>query len=108
MNIEDKVLELVKEKPLLMSELEEMSELPMLDVIDAAIFLKKYGLIAMTPTDTGGGGLVKITPRGLHLLNLPNLPEDETTASNEFSEVTVKLIKAREEKRQQKIAEATK
>ena len=103
MRLEDKILGLLKETPMLMTELEEKSELPMLDVIDVAIFLKKYELIETTSTDKGGG-LVKITARGLQLLNLPGLPEDETTASSEFSEETIKWIREREDIRQRKIA----
>lgn len=103
MKPEDKILELLKEKPMLMSELEAKLEMPMLEVIDATIFLNKYGLVTTTPTDKGGG-MVKITPRGLQLLNLPSLVEDETTASSEFSEATIRSIKAREDERQQKIA----
>lgn len=77
MNLENKVLELVKEKPLLMSELEEKLGVSVEEVIDAGVlsFLRKYELAEITPTNEGG--LVKITPRGLQLLNLPDLPEDE-------------------------------
>lgn len=128
MNIEDKILGLVRDMPLLMTELEEKSELPMLEVIDAAIFLNKYELITTTPTEKGGG-MVKITPRGLQLLNLPKLPEDETTGEEitewneeadekdfekqvhesveegEFSAAAIIAIKAREDERWRKIAE---
>jgi CTP-dependent riboflavin kinase len=78
MNIEDKVfkvLGLLKEKPMLMSEIEDKLGLSVADVIDVGVlpFLRKYKLAEITPTNEGG--LVKITEKGLHLLNLPDLPE---------------------------------
>lgn len=76
MNKIEKILELVKEEPVVMENLEKMLEMSMLDVIDVVMFLKKYGLVVTTPTDEGGG-LVQITPSGLQLLNLPDLPEGE-------------------------------
>ena len=86
MNIEEKILkgilELIKEKPMLMSEIEDKLGLSVADVIDvgALPFLRKYKLAEITPTNEGG--LVKITEKGLHLLDLPNLPEDETPPQN--------------------------
>ena len=79
MNITDKILELIKEKPMLISVIEEKLRVSVTHVIDvgALSFLRKHKLAEITPTNEGG--LVKITEKGLHLLNSPNLPEDETT-----------------------------
>jgi len=76
MNLEEKILELIKEKPMLISVIEEKLGVSVTEVIDAGAlpFLRKYGLAEIAPTDEGG--LVKITPKGLQLLNFPKI-EDE-------------------------------
>ena len=100
MRTEDKILKILKQHTngIMADELYEELSTPIPDeeVHSACAFLKKYGLI----TVGYGGESAKITPRGLQLLNLPDLPEDETTAPNEFSEATIRSIKLREDERQ--------
>ena len=100
MRAEDKVLKLLKEKALLMSELQEKLQLSTVEVLSALAFMRKYKLVEVMPTATGEHEeRVNITARGLQLLDLPSLPEDETTASSEFSEDTIRRRKAREDER---------
>ena len=81
MNLEEKILELIKEKPMLISVIEEKLGVSVTEAIDAGAlpFLRKYGLAEIAPTNEGS--LVKITPKGLQLLSLPNiegeLPSDQ-------------------------------
>ena len=71
----EKTLELVKEKPVLICELQEKLGLAREEVFGAVAFLQKYKLVEITPIDTPGGDeMVWIMPKGLQLLNLP---EDE-------------------------------
>ena len=78
MNLEDEVLGLLKEKPLLMSKLQEQWQLSTVELVGVLAFLQKYKLVEIIPLDSPDGGeMVWITPRGLQLLNLPNLPENE-------------------------------
>ena len=130
MKTEDNILELLKEKPLLMERLGERLEVPILEVVGAVAFLKKYELVVTSPTDKGGG-LVEITPAGQLLLNMPELSDDELPSDQlevlerhwgdeldeqvkgaveegEFSEATITSIKAREDKRQREILEGPK
>ena len=92
MKPENEILELLKEKDMMISELREeftsggVSTGESRHVDSVLTFLQKYKLVEIVPTDEGG--LVKITPRGLQLLNLPNLPEDETTGE-EITELTL-------------------
>lgn len=78
MDLEDKVLRLLKEKPLLVMDLRTKLMLPDEKTASVLAFLKKQGLIDTEPS-TNEMMMAKITERGLHLLNLPNLPEGETT-----------------------------
>jgi len=77
MNGVDKMLESVKEKHVLMGELEAMLGLGLVEFGDAMALLGKYKLIDLSPSDNEEGPWVQITARGRQLLNLPNLPEDE-------------------------------
>lgn len=76
MSTEDRILEMVKEKPLLMRELGGKLQLLSLEMKSAVAFLQKNGLVKLMPTNEGKA-VVQITPSGLQLLNLPDLPEDE-------------------------------
>ena len=76
MNLEDKVLKLVKEKPLLTYELQTKLQVSTVNMIGVLAFLQKHKLVEVTPTSQGDTA-IKITERGLQLLNLPDLPEDE-------------------------------
>ena len=75
--VADRILELVKEEPVLIGELEAKLRLPLTEFGDAVAFLEKYRLVELSPSDEGEGPRVQITPSGLQLLNLPDLPEDE-------------------------------
>ena len=74
MNIVDKVLKLLKEKPLLMTELEKELQLSTDDILSVMAFLEKYKLLE-TMASSKHELMAKITEQGLHLLNLPDLPE---------------------------------
>ena len=87
MNLEKKVLELVKQKPLLMTELEKELELSTDDILSVMAFLEEYKLIE-TMASAEHELMAKITEKGVQLLNLPNLPEDETTGE-EITELTL-------------------
>ena len=74
----EKILELVKEKqeegePGYMADLGEELGMPDKEMILVCGFLEKHGLITMDDATDG----VQITPSGLQLLNLPDLPEGE-------------------------------
>ena len=78
MKTEDRILKLLKEKqvegePGYMADLGEELDMPDNEMILVCGFLKKNGLITVDEV-TGG---VWITPNGVQLLNLPDLPEDE-------------------------------
>lgn len=78
MNLEDKVLELIKENPLLIHELQTKLQVSSTNTISVLAFLQKYKLVEVMPTTTGEHEeRVNITARGLQLLDLPNLPDDE-------------------------------
>ena len=82
MIIEDKILKCVKEKPLLMSELEEKLQLGREGVFGVLVFLQKHKLVEIIPLDSPDGDeMVWIAPRGLQLLNLPNLPEERVPSN---------------------------
>lgn len=74
-NVEDRLLELIREKPMLVERLQE--ELPLsVEKTDAVlIFLRKQGLIESTPV-LGGGIGVFITPKGLKLLESNDPPTE--------------------------------
>lgn len=77
MKLEDKrVLELVKEKPMPISELQEELLLSSVEMMDVLAFLQKYELVEILPVGaTAEDGMVWIMPKGVQLLNLPDLPE---------------------------------
>jgi len=77
MNGVEKILESVKEKHVLVGELEAMLGLPLAEFGEAIAFLGKYKLVDLSPSGNEEGPWVQIMPSGLQLLNLPNLPEEE-------------------------------
>jgi len=134
MNLEDRVLGLVREKALPIYELQTKLQVSSVNTISVLAFLQKYKLVGVTPT-SHGDTMIKITERGLQLLNLPSLPEDELPSNQleilerhwgdemekaldreadlnlrqkEFSETIINLIKTREDRRQREIVGATK
>ena len=88
MNTVNNVLELVKEEHITIGELEKKLGAGLREFGDAIEFLGSFGLIDLLPSGNEEGPWVQITPRGLQLLNLPNLPEDETTG-DEITELTL-------------------
>lgn len=77
MKAENRILELVKEKPMLMSELQNELAFSTGGMIGVMAFLEQYRLIETTES-TKHELMAKITRKGLQLLNLPDLPEDES------------------------------
>ena len=89
MRLENGMLELLKEKPMLMTELEKELQLAREGVFLVLAFLQKSKLVEIIPLDSSDGDeMVWITSRGLQLLNLPSLPGDETTGE-EITELTL-------------------
>ena len=78
MKLEIRILELLKETPMLMTELQKELGFTTNEIVGVMAFLEKYKLVE-TSVSTEHELMAKITPRGLQLLNLPDLPEDETT-----------------------------
>ena len=87
MEEEYKILELLKENPMLMTELQKELEFTTNGIVGVMAFLEKYELVE-TMASVNHGLMAKITTRGLQLLNLPKLPEDETTGE-EITELTL-------------------
>ena len=85
MNLEKKVLELLKEKPMLVSELYKKLPLATSDMLSLMAFLEEYKLIE-TMASAEHELMAKITEKGVQLLNLPSLPEGESVKS-EIGEV---------------------
>ena len=80
MNLEDEVLELVKEKPMLVGDLRYKLQLSSEKTNDVVVFLRNHGLIEEEITEDGMM-VVGITKKGLRLLNLPSLPEEESSSN---------------------------
>lgn len=87
MKPENKILGLLKEKPMLVSELYKKLPLATSDMLSLMAFLEKYQLVE-TMASAEHELMAKITEKGVQLLNLPNLPEDETTGE-EITELTL-------------------
>ena len=80
MKPENRILELVSQKPMLMSKLQKESAFSTKGMIGIMAFLEKYKLVETRERDKHEL-MAKITPRGLQLLNLPGLPEDESSSN---------------------------
>ena len=94
--VEERILVLVKEKPMLIGKLEAMLGVELGKFGGAIEFLGKYRLIDLLPSGNEEGPLVRIMPRGLQLLDLPDLPEEEITGE-EITELTLIKQKMSEE-----------
>ena len=97
MNRIEKILGLVKEKPVLIGELEAKLGLPLAEFGVGIQFMEEYGLIDLLPSGNEEGPLVQIMPKGLQLLDLPDLPEEEITGE-EITELMLIKQKMGEEK----------
>lgn len=80
MKPEDRILELLKEKPMLMTELQEELRFTTNGIVGVMAFLENYKLVE-TSVSTEHELMAKITPRGLQLLNSPDLPEEESPSN---------------------------
>ena len=80
MKPENRILELLKENPMLMTELQKELGVTTNGIVGVMAFLEQYKLVE-TLVSTEHELMAKITPDGLQLLNLPDLPEDETPSN---------------------------
>ena len=80
MKTEYRILELLKGRPMLMTELQKESRFSTNGIVGVMAFLEKYKLVE-TMVSTEHELMAKITPSGVQLLNLPSLPEDESVKS---------------------------
>lgn len=82
MRTENGILALLKEKPLLMTKLQEELQLSTEGMVGVMSFLVQYKLVE-TMASTEHELMAKITEKGLQLLNLPDLPEEESANTND-------------------------